>query len=55
MTTALLISNGAELVLQAADIAAPETLGRIKALPRSDGEFFLERQFQIEAPTRMPR
>lgn len=41
--------NCAELVLEASDIAALETLIRQKALPNSEGGFFFGHQFQDEA------
>jgi hypothetical protein len=41
--------NCAELVLEATDIAALETLVRHKALPKSTGGFFFGHQFQDEA------
>ena len=41
--------NCAELVLEAADIAALETHIRQKALPNSEGGFFFGHQFQDEA------
>ena len=41
--------NCAELVLEAADIAALESLVRQKALPKSMGGFFFGHQFQDEA------